>query len=361
MKVIFDHLCFWQRYGGVPRYFVELYKHLPKQTVEMTVRFSDNEYLRSAGLKVRPFAGRWEFRGRSRLEKQWGKIFSIARLMRRDYDVYHQTHYDCYAYRFLSPSVGRVTTLHDANYFTHAAHYNPRSSLRREMIRSAELADHIITVSNYSKQKICHYLGCAEQKVSVIYHGIDHALCRQAEPLATHERYILYVGARNVYKNFSGLCDAFALARLREPSLRLYCCGAQSSKAEREMLYRKGIEDKVRFLSPTDSELFSLYKSARCFVFPSFAEGFGLPIIEAMAAGCPTLLAERSCFPEIAGTAAQYFNPEDVEEMCDKILECSEEGSLRERLIAAGRARAAQFTWRRSAEEHMKIYNTLRR
>ena len=76
MKILFDHLCFWQRFGGVARYFVELHRHLPAECSELTVRFSDNSYLREAGIAVHPFLGRWEFRGKARLEKQWGKIVS---------------------------------------------------------------------------------------------------------------------------------------------------------------------------------------------------------------------------------------------------------------------------------------------
>ncbi|MBE6206431.1 MAG: glycosyltransferase family 4 protein [Rikenellaceae bacterium] len=359
MKILFDHLCFWQRFGGVARYFVELHRHLPAECSELTVRFSDNSYLREAGIAVHPFLGRWEFRGKARLEKQWGKIFSVARLLRRDYDIYHQTHYDCYAYRFLSPRVRRVTTLHDANFFTHASHYKPHSTLRRDMIRSAERADHIITVSHNSKRDICHFLGCHPSRVTVIYHGVDHSLCEAAQPFRTAERYIIYVGARSSYKNFARFCRSFAMLCLRDSTLRLYCCGSAPNSGECEMLRRLGIAERVRFYAPSDSELFSLYKSARCFVFPSLSEGFGLPVLEAMAAGCPVALSRRSCFPEVAGDAALYFNPDDEYDMCRVVSQAVEDEPLRERLVALGRLRASLFTWQRSADEHLSLYKQL--
>lgn len=361
MKVIFDHLCFWQRYGGVARYFVELYRHLPAGSAEMTVRYSNNHYLKEAGIRVRPFIKGWSFRGKPRLEKQWGKIFSLSRLRQANYDVYHQTHYDCYAYRFLPPTVARVTTLHDANFFTIPTLYKPHSTLRRAMIRSAEMADHIITVSYNSKQEICRFLGCPEQKISVIYHGVNHTLYQQAPQWQRTERYILYVGARNAYKNFIRLCDAFALIRHKENSLWLYCCGERQSRAEYDMLRAKAIADRVKFLSPTDQELASLYKSAQCFVFPSLAEGFGLPIVEAMAAGCPTVLSNRSCFPEIAQQAALYFDAEDIEQMAEQILRCCSDEALQQRLKREGELRSANFTWQHSAQEHIELYNRLRR
>lgn len=359
MKIIYDHLCFWQRYGGVPRYFVELYRHLPAGCAEMSVRFSDNYYLREAGIDVWPFLGRLEFRGKARLEQSWGKIFSVARLLRRNYDIYHQTHYDCYAYRFLPRSVRRVTTLHDANFFTIASHYKPHSSLRLDMIRSAEKADHIITVSHNSKQEICRFMGCSPSKVTVIYHGVNHSLCAETKPYRTTERYLLFVGARSSYKNFERMCRAFALLTLRDKRLWLYCCGSQPTTAEMELLRRLGIRSRVRFFSPNDRELFSLYKSARCFVFPSLAEGFGLPLLEAMTAGCPVALSRRSCFPEIADTAALYFNPDDEHEMSEVVRQILEDTTLRERLIALGHLRSALYTWERSADEHLKLYKQL--
>lgn len=359
MKIVYDHLCFWQRYGGVARYFVELYRHLPASSSELTVRYSNNSYLREAGIGVHPFLGRWEFRGKPRLEKQWGKIFSVARLLRHDYHIYHQTHYDCYAYRFLSPEVRSVTTLHDANFFTIPSCYKPHSALRRDMIRSAERADHIITVSHTSKRDICYFLGCNPSRVTVIYHGVNHLLIDAAKPYPTSERYLLYVGARSAYKNFERFCRAFALLCRDDPTLWLYCCGSQPTSGERDMLRRHGIDARVRFYSPTDIELFSLYKSALCFVFPSLSEGFGLPLLEAMAARCPVAASRRSCFPEVAGDAAYYFNPDDEYDMYCAIQRVIEDTTLRERLISLGTLRSSLFTWQRSADEHYALYKRL--
>lgn len=359
MKILFDHLCFWQKYGGVPKYFTELIKRLPVDDVILTVKLTNNEYVKDLGVNVVPFLPNMAFRGKSKVESLLGRIWSIPHLMHDKFDIYHQTHYDPYAYKYLSPSVKKVTTIHDMNFFTIPSLYTSFSQrLKTDQIVSMNKADHIITISNCSKNDICRYLNCAEDKISVIYHGIDKVRFSSANIIEQKNEYILFVGGRDKYKNFEGLVMAFAALK-NYSDLYLYCSGLAPSKHDLDMIRKYNLDGRVRFFQSTNAELVDLYANAVCFVFPSFYEGFGLPILEAMAAGCPVVLSNTSCFPEIAQDAGEYFDPYSVDSIKKAIDNVLSNKQYRQLLIERGHRRVADFSWDKCAEAHINVYKSL--
>ena len=361
MKILYDHLCFWQKYGGVPRYFVELMKRMPKDMYINTVKYSSNEYLKELPqIHYHPFLGNLKFKRKARLESEFGKLFSIPYLLKGQFDIYHQTHYDPYAYKYLPKRIRTVTTIHDMNFYAIPEFYNRFILLKIHMKTSIRKADKIITVSNNSKKDICNYLNVPSEKVSVIYHGIDlEKFGKESIFKPTTYPYILYVGTREKYKNFDNMLNAFSLLKAKYPDLWLYCAGTYPLKTEMEMLVKYKIDHAVKFIQATDDELISLYKNAQLFVFPSYYEGFGLPILEAMAAKCPMALSNTSCFPEIARGAASYFDPYDIDSMVDSMEHILSDDLYKQKIVAEGTERVKHFSWEECVMKHLELYKNL--
>lgn len=360
MNILFDHLCFWQRYGGVPRYFIEIMKRISPDNYTCTAKISNNEYLHEIGIRPIPFFPKIKFRGKSRIESEIGKIISLPTIVKGNYDIYHQTHYDPYAYRFLPKNVKTVTTIHDLNFYTIPEFYPVNNRTKRHMEQSVELADHIVTISQNSKQDLIKYLGCREDKISVIYHGIDvDKFAHISNTITIEAPFILYVGARNKYKNFESVVRSFAILRKKFSDLQMFCAGTAPSSSELRLLADNNIINNTVFCQCSDEELVELYNKALLFVFPSYYEGFGLPILEAMAAGCPVVLSNTSCFPEIAGDAGCYFNPYDIDSMVDSLEKVIINTSLREKMIQKGKERIGQFSWSESAAKHLSLYKSI--
>lgn len=360
MKILFDHLCFNQRFGGVPRYFVELIKRIPKDDVILTVRFSNNEYLKELSINnLHSFLSSVNFKGKARLEKGIGIFFSLPYLLRNDFNIYHQTHYDPYAFKYLGKKVKTVTTIHDMNYLAIPSYYTANKRKTKNQLISAKCANHIITVSNNSKNDICKYWNIPEDKISVIYHGIDTSKYANISAYESSSPYILFVGARNSYKNFEGIVNSFSLLKKKHHDLQLYCAGNQPTVQEKLFLKQAGVIDDVKFYQASDEQLISLYKGAKLFVFPSYYEGFGLPILEAMAANCPIALSNTSCFPEIAQEAGAYFNPYDVDNMTSVIDHVLSDKDYSFELKEKGNKLVKKFSWEKCAQQHMEVYESL--
>jgi glycosyltransferase involved in cell wall biosynthesis len=183
-------------------------------------------------------------------------------------------------------------------------------------------------------------------------------------PSATYVRlpqpYVLYVGRRGLYKNFRVLLQAFAGLSHRRRDLHLVCVGGGPFlDGERQHITSLGVERHVVRVDLDDAQLGAAYREATCFVFPSKIEGFGLPVLEALASGCPTLLADIPIFREIGADAALYFSPDDVGSLLDLLERASADRDLRRRLAADGQLRSRQFTWEQTARRSLRLYRTL--
>jgi glycosyltransferase involved in cell wall biosynthesis len=179
-------------------------------------------------------------------------------------------------------------------------------------------------------------------------------------PRPLPDEFVLFLGNRANYKDFPVAAEAFAMLADAHPGLRLVAAGGgRFVKAEEELLERLRITDRVDRVTATDEELPGLFAAARAFVFPSRYEGFGLPTLEAMASGTAVVLADSSSHPEVGGDAALYFAPGDPAALADRLASILDEPALRERLVQAGLARAATFTWRRTAERTRDVYEAV--
>jgi glycosyltransferase involved in cell wall biosynthesis len=172
---------------------------------------------------------------------------------------------------------------------------------------------------------------------------------------------VLFVGQRGDYKNYSSFLTAMAPLLRDDARLRVVCAGGRAFGAEEVQRARQlGVGERVVHVpGPDDAALAALYRHARAFVFPSRYEGFGLPVLEAFAFGCPAVLARSSSLPEIGGDAARYFDPASEGAMRDAIDGVLRDESARAALIEAGRRRAREFSWARTARETWAYYAEL--
>lgn len=300
-------------------------------------------------------------RGRSRASRVAAEQLLLPRLLRRHgIELLHSLGGTAPA----RPGPPSVLTVHDVVYALYPQAHTRLMALGMRVLvpLSARSADRIIAVSEATKAEIGRVLDLPSDRVDVVYEGGRPPGPATPEPelrawLELGEApIVLSVSARRPHKNLSRLLQAFA--RLPDgPILVLpgYTTPFEVDLAEE--ISRLGIRERVRLLGwLSDPDLEGLYRAARCFVFPSLAEGFGLPVLEAMERGLPVACSDAASLPEVAGEAARYFDPLDVVDIRHAIGELVEDESLRSRLAAAGRARAQLFSWERAAAETVAVY-----
>jgi glycosyltransferase involved in cell wall biosynthesis len=241
--------------------------------------------------------------------------------------------------------------------------------LRTTIKQTVKRADMIITVSEFSKERITEKLGVPDEKIKVIYPGVNAEFSPQAEErvekvkdkFRINKRYILYVGKFEPQKNIIRLLEAFQKVSRREDVV-LVMAGPFNWYYHiiREKVGELDISDKVVFTDfVTDEEMSALYSGASVFFFPSLYEGFGMPILEAMACGTPVVTSPVCSIPEVASDAAIFADPSSPEKMADAIISCMNVQALRDDLISKGRKRAEYFSWNETASKTLEAYEGL--
>jgi glycosyltransferase involved in cell wall biosynthesis len=231
---------------------------------------------------------------------------------------------------------------------------------------SVAAADHVICISESTRRDLLTSCDIPEERVSVTHLGFDPlGSLLTGEPsgnfklraLGADAPYLLYVGSRVNYKNFLGLLGAYAAsASLRSHFFLLCFGGGDFSDAERAAIGKAGVEGRVRFLGGSDAALAACYAHASLFVCPSFYEGFGIPVLEAMSLDCPVACSNSSSLPEVAGDAARLFDPADRDDIRGALESVLGSPSIATALKERGRIRRQVFSWRSCAENTVDIY-----
>jgi len=217
-------------------------------------------------------------------------------------------------------------------------------------------AERIIAVSKKTRNDLVEIYRVDSERIDVVYHGIRHV---QSQKVHLPDRFILFVGRRSSYKNFNLAVDVFSRVLAEENECWLVCCGGGAvTEDERVVLIDLNVEQRVLFLEPTDSELQYIYSKARLLIYPSLAEGFGLPIIEAMSTGCLVCLSDIECFHEIAEDAASYFDPMQVESALESVQRVLSDSDERTRIQMLGLQLVQRYTWRQAAEDTHTVYKS---
>ncbi|MEI7481716.1 MAG: glycosyltransferase family 1 protein [Elusimicrobiota bacterium] len=363
MNILFDHQIFClQQYGGISRYFYELASHIAdpvEQKVKIFAPVHINSYLSvlsnvsHKGVQIPVLSGFGRVAA-------FGVDTALAYAMiksRRGVDIFHETYYsgmDC-----CPRSAKRVITVFDMIHEKYAVLSPGRDKTRQVKANAVKRADHVICISENTKCDLIKLLGVPEEKISVTYLGCSLVAKEKRASSSGGKPYILYVGKRDGYKNFSSMLRAYAASPMLKNNFSLVSFGGGVfSLRERELIKEYGLlQTSVLHFSGGDDVLAGLYKAAAAFVYPSLYEGFGIPALEAMSFGCPIVCANNSSLPEVVGNAAELFDPEDEAEMraaIERVVSSSERSRI---LSDRGYGRLKQFSWKKCAQDTLNIYS----
>lgn len=257
--------------------------------------------------------------------------------------------------------MNRATTLNPITY-------NIKQFAYKKVFKNAIFkSQKILVPSNYVKNLLIKKWGIEENKIVVTYEAVDDkllAIASNLSQLKIHKimnkfniepPFIFYVGNAHPHKNVEGLIKAFLKLREKYYDLKLVLSGYDHYFWQR--LRQENSHEGIIYTGYVDDEqLVALYKNALCFVQPSFEEGFGIPLLEAMATGCPTVSSNAGSLQEIGGDGAIYFNPHDLIDMEDKIDSVLKSGKLRVELIKKGKKRVKQFSWEKLVKQTLEVY-----
>ena len=273
-----------------------------------------------------------------------------------------------HASSFQAPFVGSarlVFTVHDVSFWTHPEFTTDGNRLLCQdgVFAALERADGFLFVSENSRQEFNRFLpGWLERRGlpwAVVHHGPRARPPATAAP-ADGEEYWLVVGTLEPRKNYETLLDALDLywkRSVRPRPLRIAGGGGWKSEALKEHLAAQEAAGRAQRLGYVpDEELARLYTGAYGFVFPSWHEGFGLPVLEALGYGTPVICSDRASLPEVGGDAAVYVDPASAEGICQAMLDLEADPVRRTALAEAGRRQAARFSWERTARETLDFY-----
>jgi glycosyltransferase involved in cell wall biosynthesis len=356
------------RSAGVSGYIRQLLAHLPAAAPDLRLlAFTPDVALDPAPALQQRRSTRWDTRRPlCRILWEQAALPLLARQSRLD--LLHGA-------VNISPAIApcpTVVTVHDLSFMRYPQAFPPmqRAYLHSQVRRSVAAARRVIAVSQATKQDVVDLFGAPPDRIDVVYNGVDASFCpapaAEVEAFRRRaglpERFILHLGTLEPRKNLVRLVQAFARVRAQDtgqPSVKLVLAGGKGWDYDAVFaeVSRQGLEQEVLFPGYVrDEELAWWYRAAALFVYPSLLEGFGLPVLEAMACGAPTVTSNLSSLPEVAGDAALLVDPTSVDALVEALLRLLADADLARELRGRGLAQAARFPWRRTAAETAAVY-----
>lgn len=376
MRIGYDAKRVFHNFRGLGNYSRTLIESLVNH-------YSDNEYI----LFTPPFednrAKSWEKRfpnleivtPKSKVSKvfssPWRTLFLTQVVKEKSIDLYHGLSHE------LPPGLRKwgiksVVTVHDL-IFLRFPDYFPwldRQVYFKKFSHAVKQADIVIAICDQTKRDLIHFLECDPEKIEVVYQSCHPNFYNRVseddrekvrEEFSLPEHFILYVGAIEERKNAKTLVQAFSrLKDLIPHNLILVGSGKDYLKVVEDEIVHQGIVDRVRVVSDVpNSKLPAFYQMADLFVYPSFFEGWGIPIVESLFSNCPVITTEGGCFEESGGAHTIYANPYSVEDLVSKIERVLFDDDLRATMIREGREYAETFHWKNTSRNIMNVYKKL--
>ncbi|MBU1927526.1 glycosyltransferase family 4 protein [bacterium] len=365
MKILYDHQIFTsQKYGGISRYFYELvleFSDTQGVDCEIPLLVSNNHYISDKKfVNYVDLLPNKQFRGKIRIFNYLNKANTILKLKQQKFDVFHPTYYDPYFLKYIG-NKPFVLTVYDMIHEKFSDMFSPTDKTTEQKRLLVEKATKIIAISQSTKKDLIELFGTDESKIEVVYLG--NSMFPKSNITLEYEipkKYLLFVGSRGVYKNFERFINSITELLNQDKELFVLCTGGgKFSNSEIEQFKELGILKQILQFNLDDDSLAYFYKNALAFIFPSLYEGFGIPVLESFACGCPLLCSDVSSLPEVAGEAACYFDPYSEESIRDAVLRVLDDMNLRKDLISKGYEQLKKFSWKQTAEQTKKIYESV--
>jgi glycosyltransferase involved in cell wall biosynthesis len=393
LKILYDFQIFdVQRVGGISRYFFGLMEHLKKSdtlSVELSLKRSNNQYLEDQSDhrfqeiidQQKEFLFGIEFKGKYRVYNLFNKLIKrtssifqqenieegIKTIKAAQFDILHPTYFDAYFMDYIGnkPYVLTVHDLIEEKYPEFQLFYEEstgeelyRDNKRKVLFKASRL----IAISEETKKDLISYYGIEESKIDVVHLGTDFGSYPSVEPQefkVLGNTYLLYVGDRRKYKNFYFAINAIK-QELIDRNLKVLCVGGAFSYAESKFFKRIGIEDYIIFSQANDNELAFYYRNAKALLFPSLAEGFGIPMIEALSCSCPVLASNTAINKEVLGECAIFFDQKDQKDLRRQLKLIFNDITAVEKIVHEGNKRVKQFTLAKMADSTFEVYKKVK-
>lgn len=373
-KILFDGRFLSLSHAGIGRYSCELFKAicLLDSDIDLALLTVAGTALEKDLLEV--LAGR---KNKVEIVETTASHYSVQEqtsllglIKKVDPDLTHFPHFNHPL--FFNGSF--IVTIHDLTL----SQYAERGSVIKRQIyknvinHAARASQKVLTVSNFVKGEIVKEFNLPDENVITTYNAIDKRFARTDESKTKSALvkykiqgpYILSVGQWRSHKNLLRLVDAFAMLK-KDPEfdrLKLVFVGREDPKYPQLPDYIKllNLQSDVKFTGfVADNDLPAIYSGADAFCFPSLSEGFGLPGLEAQACGTPVVSSNRTCMPEIYADGAIYFNPENVNDICEKLSLVLSDATLAKKIVASGIENSKRFTWEQTAKKTLEVYREI--
>ena len=364
MKILYDYQIFnMQEYGGISRYYYEVIRYYSQEyTCEPLILAPVfiNDYI--CHLKNSIVIGKKlpKIKKTYLIRKMVNILISNVLLSGFQADIIHATYYDLIKMRNSRAKI--VITIYDMIHEKYKEYFPADDKTAFLKSRAIGKADHIICISENTRKDLVEITNIPPSKTSVVHLGSSFK-----ENLVDinggvmNQPYILFVGHRQGYKNFHRVLQAYASSKRLVHDFNLVCFGGFDFSADELAAINSfglGPNKVIRF-SGSDKALANLYSNAAVLVYPSLYEGFGIPLLEAMSCQCPVVCSKTSSMPEVAGDAAEYFDPYEVGDIKQAIEKIVYSVETSQNMVSRGLARIDEFSWSKCAQETYSIYSSL--
>lgn len=366
-KILVDSISLLSPLTGIGRYTYEVSKQLEEDNsllIEYFYGYYSKKLIKPSSSKE--IKGLKSFISKKPMIKKMVRkiLLSYVHLFSKSYELYWQPNF--------IPNSGIkakkiVTTVHDFSFILYRD-FHPKERIEyfeKYFFNNLDRSDMIITGSEYTKREILKYTKFKEDKIVVIYHGIDHNLFKVYQKIELGfdlpSKFILSVGSIEPRKNLLRLLKAYQGLPLEiKDEYKLLLVGFSGWENSEIISLIKELEEYVQYLGfISDEELAQVYNLATLFVYPSLYEGFGLPVLEAMACGTAVVSSGLSSLPEVGGDAPLYCDPYSITDIQEKIVSTLADSSKRDSMVEKGLAQAQKFSWQKSAQEHKRVFTLM--
>ena len=361
MKIYYDYQIFFlQKFGGISKYFINLVNNLDNKTEKLIIApFHKNYYLENQINNVKKFIYfDLKTKNINFISNNLNKAYTKFLYRYKTPDIFHFTYY--YQKYYLKKKSFYVMTIYDLIKEKFYKEKFKNENLYK--IKYFNNMDKIICISENTKKDLIDHYKLSPELIQVVHLGVSfNKDYIEIDNLLPKKPYLLFVGDRHMFfKNFKNFIFAYAKSKKLTNDFDVVCFGDNFFTLDEINLFKElGITQKIKSIRGSDLELNYVYKKARCFVFPSLYEGFGLPLLESMNMDCPVVCSDTSCFPEVTNSSAVMFNPNDIENIIYEIESLVYDDQKISDLIVKGRNNIKNFSWKKCADETLKVYKSL--